>query len=115
MPAPMHDLGVEYPKDETASVPSPAMEGKHYPCVYGLSEDQLPDLDLYDAGDEVMLHVKAVVKSKRITEDKDTPRKTEIELELREASVEDVGDAKVRRETGMSKEHLAMAKQKGMA
>lgn len=112
MAAPMHDLGQKSPMGEVAA-PSPAQPEKTYPCIYGLSEEQLPDLDLYDAGDEVMLRVKAMVKRKSVTEVEGKPRRTEIELELREASVEDVGDAKVRRETGMSKQRLAQAKEKG--
>ena len=35
-------------------------------------------------------------------------------LELLAAAVQDEGEAKVRRETGMSKAHLAKAKEKGL-
>ena len=108
----LHDLGNK-PAYPEAVMASPAPE-KSYPCVYGLTEQQLPDLDLYDAGDEVLLLVRAKLKRKEAIEEPDKPKRTVVDLELLAAAVQDEGEAKVRRETGMSKAHLAKAKEKGL-
>jgi hypothetical protein len=106
----MNDLGKKYPTTSPASEP-PSSPGISYPCLYGLDSERLPGLDQYNPGDEIMLHVKGVVKSKSLH--KIDEKKTEdITIELTEGAIMHDSDRKMSNETGMTTEQVKARKAK---
>lgn len=82
-----------------------------YPSIYSISLEQLPDLDIYDAGDDVVLIIRAhVTRKEELTRDDGEGKRTEFGLELREGTVMDTGEFKTMRETGMSRDQVKRAK-----
>lgn len=79
----LHDLGNESVEVEKMA-PAPSERSKYYPTLY-LDAEQLPHLDDYDVGEEVALHLIAVVKRKNESDGPEGKR-CSVDLELRKGA-----------------------------
>jgi len=108
MPA-MHDLGRAMDTPTRAEASSPDAPQKMYPCLHGLTSEQLPGLKDYDVGETVQLMVEGVVKAKSLSEhDGEDPHES-IDLEIQRGHLLPDKTRKVMDETGMSKANAAKA------
>ena len=98
----MSDLGYEYPTGSPIEAPSETPQ-KQYPCLHNLTSEQLPDLALYDVGEEITLTVTGIVKRKELTEADGQPKRESIDIELHDGEVQTSGAHKTMKETGMTK------------
>lgn len=80
----MHDMA-----EPASSQPVAVDEKKRkfYPTLH-LEAKQLPGLEDCDVGDEVMLHLKAKVRSKDETEQVGRPLRCSLSLEIKEGMLE---------------------------
>lgn len=81
----LHDLGSEGMAVEAMPAP-PTEKSKYYPTLY-LDTEQLPGLDDYDVGDDVMLVLHARVKRKNESDGPEGKR-CSVDLELRKGTCE---------------------------
>lgn len=101
-----HDLGEKPPKTSAPEVATPSPR-PYYPSLHGITSEQLPGIENYDAGEEVTLVFKAIVKEKSVEEreqDGKVKKNERISFELRQGMCKHSGAQKVMAETGMSKE-----------
>lgn len=118
MPPTMHDLGQTYADTAMAEPTAPEQE-KHYPILHGLTSEQLPGLEHYEAGDEVELTFLGVIKTKTVdadeTDGKPTdgkPKKESIDVKLIEGACVHHGDYKLAEETGQTVKDIRARKAK---
>jgi len=95
MPTKMYDLGEKMSDAPQAVSPS---KKKYYPSIY-ISPKQIPELEDYEAGDEIIFLVKGKVVSVTDTDQK----RTNMDIEMRSARIENTKGIRERSyDTGLS-------------
>lgn len=92
----MHDMAE---KMSEVTAPSGGNEKKKYYPSQRLSSEQIPEIENYDVGDEIVLHISGKVVSKR-EEEKNGKIICHYEVETHKAGVAMTGEAKKRGEMG---------------